>query len=142
MSNISLIDTAYKHITDIWVVFLDLDRDYLPAERSRFWELLKPGFRHVECWSYDDYLNIWIRLDTNIELIVPGIYFDPPWKILTHLNPTVKHVRRLVAKGYWRVKFHIGPITCVEAVKSFLGISAFFVRTPFQLYNFLRKEDG
>ncbi len=29
-----------------------------------------------------------------------------------------------------------------ELTKAFLGVSAFFVRTPFQLYNFLRKEDG
>lgn len=140
MSEISLIDTAYAHITDIWVVFLDIDKDYISEERSRFWGFLKSGFQHVECWKQIT-PKVWIRLDTNMELIIPEVNFAPPWEVLTHLHPTVKRVRRLIKNGSWREKFFIGPVTCVEHVKAFLGISAFFVRTPFQLYNFLRKED-
>ena len=141
MSDISLVDTAYAHITDVWIVFSDIDKDYLPEPRSRFWSFLKPGFQHVECWKQIT-TKTWIRFDTNMEVIVPEVYFDPPWKVVAHLTPTVRHIRRLVKNGDWREIFFIGPITCVELVKSFLGISGFFVRTPFQLYNFLRKEDG
>ena len=139
-SDISLIDTTYKHFVDIWVVFLNLDKTRLPATRSRFWSFLKPGFQHVECWKYVP-PGAWIRFDTGIELVIPEVYADPPWKIQKHLNPTVKHVRRFVGMGDWREIFHIGPVTCVELTKAFLGVSSFFVRTPFQLYNFLRKED-
>ncbi len=77
MSNISLVDTAYSHITDIWVVFLDIDRDYLPEARSRFWSFLKPGFQHVECWKQIT-TKAWIRLDTNMEIIIPEVYFINP----------------------------------------------------------------
>ncbi len=140
-SDVSLVDTAYKTITDIWVVFLDLDKDRLSESRSRFWRFLKPGFQHVECWKFI-YPGVWIRLDTSVELISVDVYEDPPWEAMAYLNPTVKHVRRLVSKGPWRAKFFIGPMTCVELSKAFLGVSAFFVRTPFQLYNFLRGEDN
>ena len=139
-SHVSLIDTAYKRIVDMWVVFLDLDKNRLLEPRSRFWNVLKPGFRHVECWKYIP-PGAWLRFDTSIELIIPEVYADPPWEIMAHLNPTVKHIRRFTPSGYWRERFYMGPITCVELCKAFLGVSAFFVRTPFQLYNFLEKEN-
>ncbi len=141
MSEISLVDTANAHITDVWVVFSDIDPDYYPEPRSRLWGFLEPGFQHTECWvRITD--KTWIRFDISMEIVIPKVYFDPPWEAVAHLNPTVRRVRRLVKNGNPRELFFIGPITCVESVKSFLGVSAFFVRTPFQLYNFLRKEDG
>ncbi len=138
--DIALTDTAYKYVVDLWVVFLELDEGRLAAPRSRFWFLLKPGFRHVECWKYCPAVGAWLRFDTSVELIIPELYVDPPWESAKHLNPTVRRIRRLVKKGCWRERFHIGPMTCVELTKAFLGVSSFFVRTPFQLYNFLRKE--
>ncbi len=138
-SNISLIDTTYKYVVDLWVVFLDMDKDRLPAGRSRLWGWLQPGFQHVEIWKYVP-PGAWLRFDTGIELIVPEVYADPPWVMQERLNPTCMRVRRFVNKGDWREVFYAGPITCVELAKAFVGISGFFIRTPYQLYKFLKRE--
>jgi len=135
----SLVDTAYHHSIDLWVVFMELDPKSRVEARSPFWRFLKSGFRHVECWKYIQ-PGAWLRFNTGVELIAPEVYLRPPWELMAHLNPTVVKVQRMVPQGFWREPFFIGPLTCVEQVKAFLGVCSFFVRTPFQLYNFLRNE--
>ncbi|BAV81145.1 hypothetical protein [Vibrio phage CKB-S2] len=39
-----------------------------------------------------------------------------------------------------RVKQLFSPNTCVEFIKDFLGISAYFVNTPYQLYRYLERN--
>ena len=138
--DMSLIDLAYRYPVDVWVVFTDLDTEHTALSRSSFWRLMKPGFQHVEIWRRLS-TNLWIRCDPSVEVIDVQVYSLPPWQVLERLNPTVFRVRRTVTKGCWRSRFHIGPMSCVELAKAFLGISSFFVRTPLQLYNFLRKEN-
>lgn len=141
MSNdVSLIDLAYRYSVDVWVVFLDTDKEHTAAPRSWFWRLLEPGFQHMEIWKRLS-TNLWVRFDPSIEVIDVQFYALPPWQILERLNPTAIRVRRIVTKGRWRERFHVGPMSCVELAKAFLGVSSFFVRTPLQLYNFLRKEN-
>lgn len=61
-------------------------------------------------------------------------------------------IKHLADKGYtyiitklkfiWnRKNWHIRPLTCVEVVKTFLGISKPFMVTPYQLYKYLKKKD-
>ena len=85
--------------------------------------------------------GFWIRCDPSVELIGVHVYNRPPWIVLQKQKPTCLRVRRIVEKGRWRVRFNIGPASCVELAKAFLGVPNFFIRTPFQLYNFLRKEN-
>ncbi len=141
MSNdVSLVDLAYRYSVDVWAVFTDMDTEHTGMKRSRFWRLLKPGFQHVEIWKRMS-TNLWIRCDPSVEVIDVQVYALPPWQILERLNPTSMRIRRIVTKGYWREPFHIGPVSCVVLAKAFLGVSNFFVWTPLQLYNFLRKEN-
>ena len=139
--DIALIDLAYQHPVDVWVVFMNIDNGNTSIPRSSLWRLLKLGFQHVEIWKRMS-TDFWIRCDPSVEVVDVQVYSRPPWQVLERLDPTVIRVRRVVAKGYWRVRFQVGPVSCVELAKAFLGVSRFFVRTPWQLYNFLRKENG
>lgn len=136
---ISLVDTAYHFSVDCWAVFTDIDRNFLPEERSRFWNFLRPGFQHVEIWKFIP-PGAWIRMDGSIEMVNVEVYAHPPWILQKRLNPTCVKVNKLVKGGKWREPFFFGPVTCVELAKAFLGIRNFFVRTPFQLYNSLREQ--
>ena len=138
--DVSLIDLAYRYSVDLWVVFMDLDTEHTSVSRSSFWYWMKPGFQHVEIWKRLS-TDFWIRCDPTVELIDVQVYCQPPWQVLERLNPTAIRIRRVITKGHWRERFHIGPMSCVELAKAFLGISNFFLRTPLQLYNFLRKEN-
>lgn len=137
-SALSLVDVAHRHCITVWAVFVDLDPK-AALRRSRFWRWLKPGFRHVEIWKFIP-PGAWIRLDTAIEHIDIEVGIAPPWLAQRHLNPTCVPVQRTVSNKYFREPFFMGPVTCVELSKAVLGVRNFFVRTPYQLYRFLRKE--
>lgn len=135
----SLLDCGYTCQIDVWAVFVELDEDHLPVSRSSLWRWMKPGFRHVEIWKPLPTGDGWLRIDTSVEAATPQFFHGPPWVELKRLNPTSLRVRRTVPNTKWRDRFFAGPITCVELSKAFLGVSSFFVRTPYQLYNYLRK---
>ncbi len=131
---ISLLDTADNWVADWHLVFRDLP-DW--RSRSPFWRLLKPGFQHVEAWRCDR--GIWIRVDPAYEMVVVEALEAPPHELLDPaLNLTILRVQRLVPKDKLRDPFTFGPATCVEAVKSLIGLRAPFVRTPWQLYKALK----
>lgn len=135
-TRMSLLDTADKHMIDCWVVFVD--RGMWDA-RTWLCRWLRPGYRHVECWKYVP-PGAWLRFDTCIEAIGVEVYAHPPWVILADRKPTAVRVQRSVARGFFRVPFFAGPITCVELAKAFLGLGTlFFVRTPWQLYKHLNE---
>lgn len=135
----ALTDLAFRDTVDVWVVFMELDKKRLRKPRSRFWRLLRPGFRHVEVWKQLT-PDAWLQLGTAVEYIQLNLSSRPPWESLERLNPTAIRVRREVKIGPWRHWFFAGPVTCVELTKAFLGIGSFFIRTPHQLYSYLRKE--
>lgn len=136
---VSLVDLEYCHSIDVWAVFVDMDENHLRVARSPFWRWLRPGFQHVEIWKPLP-IEGWLRIDTSVEAAVPQYFKGPPWEQLKRLNPTSIRVRRSVTNGKWRNPFFIGPVTCVETAKAFLGVASLFIRTPYQLYKFLRKS--
>jgi hypothetical protein len=122
----SLLDLAYRHPIDVWVVFRDVPS---VLTRSRFWRWLKPGFQHVEVWR--ETCGLWVRIDPTMEYVIPEIHEWSPAVLMNEaLNPTIIRVRRSAPHGVIREPFHIGPLTCVEYAKALLGIRAFWVRTP------------
>lgn len=132
---ISLLDTADALLTDWFVVFRNL-----PAEgkQSPLWRLLKDGFEHVELWRCDR--GIWLRIEPCIEIAEAEAHEHPPWMMIPRtLKPTMLRARRATPKGRVRDPWFFGPVTCVELAKAFLGVRNTFVRTPYQLYKFLRK---
>lgn len=135
---ISLLDAAHHHSVDYYVVFRTVPRD-----RAMFWRLLKPGFSHVEVWSYVP-PGAWMRFDTGVELIAVEVYADPPWVLVGKSeNPTILHYQGLVPHGRIRQRFFAGPLTCVVMAAAFLGVRLpFFCRTPWQFYKLLARKHG
>lgn len=134
----SLIDLGENHEVDLCVVFMELDWQKFGGRRSPFWRLLKDGFRHVEIWK--QFGPAWIRMGTAVECIKLDATTEPPEVLLAPFSPKVLRVKRQVKQGVWREPFFVGPINCVELAKAFLGVRDFFVRTPYQLYRYLREE--
>lgn len=132
---ISLLDVADHWLVDWHLVFRNLPPE---GKTSRLWGLLKDGFEHVELWRCDR--GIWIRIDPCFEMIEVDALEAPPWELMpAELKPTVVRVRRAVQKGKLREPFHVGPWTCVELTKAFIGLRAPFVRTPYQLYKRVKR---
>lgn len=135
---LSILDTPGTEVVDWWLVFRNLPVE--ATQRFRWlWPRMQPGFQHVEAWKHDR--GAWTRLDPSLEFIEAQIHTQPPWEMISPVvRPTFLHVTRLVPLGKIREPFMFGPVTCVELVKAMIGIRAVFVRTPFQLYKFLRKH--
>jgi hypothetical protein len=84
----------------------------------------------------------WHNVLPAFEMIDVGIDTDPrpPWvKCPTSTVQKVTTIQPFYKVRSW---FDAGPPTCVEVVKMALGIRAFFVRTPWQLYQYIHKRDG
>ena len=121
---------------------------YHPREAHRWWgKHLHPAFRHVDLMrplSYGPALSdvLWLRVLPSYEMLDIEVSIDPrpPWTRFP--QATVQRVtaaRKLDSMRSW---FDLGPQTCVEVAKMALGIRAFFVRTPFQLYNYIKQRNG
>lgn len=138
MRQLSLLDTAYQHVIDMWVVFRDL-----PDRQAWLWSVLKPGFQHVECWQYVP-PGAWLRFDTCLEFVSVEVYAHPPWEFFdVSLNPTVMRVQRTAPHGVIRQPFYVGPVTCVTLSAAMLGVRLpFMCRTPYQFYRYLQREQN
>lgn len=126
-----MIETDTHFISQWTLVFRDID----PAKfTSPLWRLLKPGFRHVECWREDR--GVWVQIDPGMELIETTVQEAPPDELewLPWARPTFLSVMLPVPKGRMRAPFFFGPLTCVEYVKAAIGVPGLAVRTPYQLF--------
>lgn len=136
---ISLLDMADRHWSTWYVV-------YLETETPRFWKpFLKKGFYHVQLWRPERFGDrpsdiFWVVVDPGIERASNNIVFDhiPPWQ--KGIPCKVQFVRCATSANRVRDWFHIGPVTCVDIAKAFLGIRTTFVRTPWQLYKHIRAK--
>lgn len=98
---------------------------------------MKDGFHHVEAWT--EVAGFWIRNELTLEYARAELYLDPPLAVINPaLRPTALRVQRRVKLNRIRDLFSVGPVTCVEQVKAFVGYRNTFVRTPYQLYKALR----
>lgn len=122
----SLLASAYRFPCEWWLVYLD-------TERRHWWNrFLQPGFQHVIALKRDG--RIWIAMRWHAEFLdVDVIRSDnTPWAMFPKA-----HIQRVVSlrkEGSIRSPAFVGPITCVEFVKALLGIRAFWIRTPYQLF--------
>lgn len=138
---LSLLDTAGMMVREWWVVFHPRTPYYW------FAKLLRQGFRHVELAREIRYGSgsgdvAWIHVLPSFEMFDVELSTDPrpPW--VRCPGSTVQKVTALAPLNQVRSWFDIGPSTCVELVKAALGINAFFVRTPYQLYRYIQKRNG
>lgn len=131
-------DTPGMKVRDWYVCY-----DYRSSQQHWSFKYMKPNFRHVELLRAIPYgpgeSDVgWLSFAPRVEMLEVDLLVGP--KPPEERFPVVQRVQ--VARPLWgtRSRFDIGPPTCVEAVKWALGISAFWVRTPWQLYNYLERS--
>lgn len=114
---------------------------FFGGRKTHWWTFfLKKGYYH--CFiAMDIGCHKWVLIDPVMN------YTD--FLVVQNDDYFIKH---LADKGYtyiitkskfiWnRKNWHIRPLTCVEVVKTFLGISKSFIFTPYQLYKYLKKKE-
>lgn len=139
--DLSLLDTVDARTADWYVAYHDRQVQF------RFMKWLKPGFRHCELTRpvrYGPNLSdvLWLSVLPAAEMLDAEIGFDarPPWVRCPHSTfQRVRAVRPFYSMRQW---WHFGPISCVEIVKMALGINAFWVRTPWQLHQYINRRGG
>jgi hypothetical protein len=142
MSEVSLLDLRDDvRLAEWYIVY------YARTPYFKFTEWLKQGFRHCDLWRPHQFGPattdvLWLRLKPTFEILESYIDFDPspPW--VRHPDATVQKVQTLSKAYRVREWFSIGPPTCVETCKNALGINSFFTRTPWQLYQYIKRRDG
>lgn len=138
---LSLLDTVGMKVREWYVVYHHREAHYW------FTNYLKPGFRHVELARPIQYgPNVedvaWHHVLPMFEMLDVELSTDPrpPWvKCPGSVVQKVTAVAPLLSVRSW---FDIGPTTCVEIVKMALGVRDFFVRTPWQLHQYIQKRNG
>ncbi len=108
---------------------------------------LKQGFRHVELWRAQPYGEapdqvVWLVLKPSFEGLESFIDCDPTPPEKRASGITVQKAQVLSKLGKMRSWFFIGPPSCVEIAKDALGINSFWMRTPHQLYQYIKKRHG
>lgn len=137
---LSLLDVAGLDTADWHVIYMNRAQDYWWAHH------LKDGFQHV--WlakpvQYGPLLSdqMWLRIDPCLPFIHADVFFhaEAPW-VHDH-SMTVQRVTcaRPATVREW---FALGPPSCVEIAKAFLGINKFWLRTPWQLYQYIHARGG
>lgn len=105
------------------------------SSTSEFWwgKLLKDGYKHVFAIKFDGLF--WIKLDLTLGWtdydVLAYDYKDTIEDIVNGRKTQFVDVWR---KPRYRSLF--APWTCVEMMKSLLGIRAWWVFTPYQLYKY------
>jgi len=139
LPRLSLLDLTDRQATSWYVC-------YCNRENPRWWNnFLEPGYQHVQLrrpMRYGPELDdeLWLVLDpclSHIDVRLSNVD-AAPW-----FDPEVLHSQRVeIAPDVKRVRewFSFGPITCVEVAKTTLGISSWVVRTPWQLFKYLRSR--
>lgn len=130
---------------------LDFDSDikeryYVVFTRSRHrnWmiRLLNPYYQHVYAVKKSEGEQFWIVINplsshTDIKMLPVSEY--PHIRMMTNEEDIVLTVDTDIKK---RDRHTLCIINCVEIVKSLLGIRAFWVFTPYQLYKCIVREHG
>lgn len=128
----SLLDTADNFPVEWWLI-------YGKTERSQWWNsFLHKDFQHVQAMRRDG--SIWIHFAPHCEFLdIKILRTDAnPWQLFP--GHKIQRVVMLRKEGILRSPWHTGAITCVELVKALLGIRAWYVRTPRQLFNYCRRH--
>lgn len=127
-----------------WVVCF---RDFLPEEdladypseallREGLKLICKPGFRH--CFAYTDVDGGYLVVDARANGMDAAVISEDERVVLCAPVTALAHGIQWFRRGY-RPR---GPLTCVNVIKHLLGIRAFWVNTPEQLYDYLKKREA
>jgi hypothetical protein len=131
----SLLDTINRYPVDWWLVYSDMD------DQTHFMgRLFKRGFQHVLALRRDG--RVWVAIHPHFSFVDVQVIREDltPWAM--YPEATIQHIIAMRENAYSLSEFHVGPLTCVELIKSLLGIRAWYVRSPWQLYRYCRRVYG
>jgi hypothetical protein len=118
----------------VLVVFAD-------APEKRILRFLKPGFRHCFLLVSGVRAGEWICLDPQSHRVrCENWCYSPIFDPCAYYRAMGHHCVWATYPQSVRRKTRIGPMSCVELVKRVLGIPAFWIVTPWQLYRHLQKS--
>lgn len=133
----SLLDTAHKSPTYWFIVFEE-------AETQAWWNrYLKDGYSHVYAIQWDG--AHWIRVEPRIGFVdVEVLPYGDDCNIFDVVETDWSDILHVTAwrEDRVRVPWIFGAVTCVEAIKSLLGIREQLILTPWQLAKYLRGIYG
>lgn len=121
---------------------------YSDGDIKTWWSpFLKDGFKHCFLIHWDG--QMWFRLEKCYGCfeVVPMLWIDRLFVGKFNLEPYYERLGYTVQvvnlderePEKLRVPQLFAPNTCVEFIKDFLGISAYFVNTPYQLFKHLER---
>lgn len=132
---LDLLDVADRAGVTWYLVFIE-------AEAPYWWtRFFKPGFRHVYALRHDG--QHWIMLQPRLDFIDIEVLPLPSYLTIQEItdSPNVIKVTAWRRPGRMRHPWIAGPVTCVEVIKGILGIRAFFLWTPWQLFKYCRSGE-
>lgn len=111
---------------------------------SHWWShFFKKGYKHVFALRFDGFF--WIKMDFLMGWTDFGVvpYHDcATIKDITNGRNVIVQYVEAWRKPRYRVRLLFAPWTCVEAMKSLLGIRAWWVITPYQLFKYCEAQDA
>ena len=131
----TLLDTAGRWPTEWWLVYRNIDARG-PVTRALS-KVLKPGFQHVQALRRDG--RVWVAVYPHIEFVDVHLLRSDGTPSQLYPDCTIQHVVAMRDHGRMYSTFHVGPWTCVEVIKSLLGIRSPWLRTPWQLYRYIQR---
>ena len=106
------------------------------ATEIRWLRFLKRGFRH--CAVLVEVEGGWVLCDAlSNKTVIKHIFIGYSWEIVGRLGAAGLHAIEVRMQTPPARMAPILPFTCVEAVKRILGIHAWSIVTPWQLYRHL-----
>ena len=117
---------------------------YEDKENTYWWsKFLKTGYKHVFALYFDGLF--WSRLDFTIGWVQFDVLTYKTHATIKDIikgqNVTAQYVETWRIPRY-RVRMFLAPWTCTEMMKSLLGIRAWWVITPYQLFKYCEAHNG
>ena len=129
-----------KHLVGLHKTALYLIYENKPD--GLWWQrFLKTGYKHVFAVRFDGFF--WIKTELTIGFMDSEVlpYYDHA-TIDVVLKGRVCSYQYVQAWRKMRYRSLFAPLSCVEGMKAMLGIRAWYVLTPYQLYKYCEANHG
>ena len=128
---------AKDTVVEWYVVFCGSDSTHWLIRNCR------KGFQHAYAVRLDCSGYYWMIVQPNvshIDIEMKPVKDYPTVESLMYNESTIIPVTAKIDIS--KVNSTLGINSCVDVVKRLLGIKSYFVHSPYQLYKYLRRNDG
>lgn len=146
-ANEPVLASSVQEMSDRWVAQSASGREvsvlvvFADAPEKRVLKFLKPGFRHCFVLVSGVRAGEWIFLDPQSHRVrCESWCYSPIFDPCSYYRSIGHHCIWASYPQSVAQKIRIGPMSCVELVKRLLGLSGFWIVTPWQLYRHLQKQ--